>query len=63
MNQLKIIEGLVDSPTYLATQKYITQWLEEAADSFQTTMEDYGRLKGDEHRSGKTYDLISRSWK
>lgn len=62
MGQMKIIEGLVDTPTYLATQKYITQWLEEAADSFQKNQEDYGRLKSKGH-AGKTYDLATRSWK
>ncbi len=45
MGQMNIIEGLVDTPTYLATQKYITQWLEDAAESFQKNQEDYGRLK------------------
>lgn len=69
----KIIEGLVDTPTYLATQKYITQWLEEAANSFKKNQEEYGRLKtpaqrsaereSDRGHSGKTYDLATRSWK
>jgi hypothetical protein len=62
MGQMKIIEGLVDTPTYLATQKYITQWLEEAADTFQKNQEEYGRLKSKGH-AGKTYDLGTRSWK
>jgi len=62
MGQMKIIEGLVDTPTYLATQKYITQWLEEAADTFQKNQEEYGRLKSKGH-AGKTYDLWTRSWK
>ncbi len=62
MQQMNVIEGLVDTPTYLATQKYITQWLEEAADTFQKNQEDYGRLKSQAH-SGKTYDLATRSWK
>lgn len=51
MGQMKIIEGLVDTPTYLATQKYITQWLEEAANTFQKNQEDYGRLKTREQKS------------
>ncbi len=62
MGQMKIIESLVDTPTYLATQKYITQWLEDAAHSFQKNQEDYGRLKSKGH-AGKTYDLATRSWK
>ncbi len=45
MQQMNVIEGLVDTPTYLATQKYITEWLEDAANSFQKNQEDYGRLK------------------
>lgn len=63
MQQMNIIEGLVDTPTYLATQKYITEWLEDAANSFQKNQEDYGRLKSKAHSSGKTYDLATRSWK
>lgn len=73
LQDMKIIEGLVDTKTYLATQKYITQWLEEAANSFQKNQEEYGRLKSPEQRSaeresksghaGKTYDLATRSWK
>ena len=62
MGEMNIIEALVDTPTFIATQKYITKWLEEAADSFQKNQEDYGRLKLKSH-TGKTYDLASRSWK
>ena len=62
LQDMNIIEGLVDTPTYLATQKYITEWLEEAANSFQKNQEDYGRLKSHGH-TGKTYDLATRSWK
>lgn len=63
LQDMNIIEGLVDTPTYLATQKYITQWLEEAANSFQKNQEQYGRLKSKAHTAGKIYDLSTRSWK
>jgi len=64
MTNMNIIEGLVDQKTYLAAQKYMTKWLEEAADTFETTLEDYGKLKGKGKSlsEGKTYNLATRSW-
>ena len=64
----KIIESLVDTPTYLATQKYITEWLEEAAESFKKTQEEYGRLKGTQATSAnaprrKVFDLATGAFK
>jgi hypothetical protein len=51
LGDLKIIEGLVDTKTYLAMQKYMTKWLEDATNEFQRTQEDYGRLKTREQKS------------
>jgi hypothetical protein len=51
LGDLKIIESLVDTPTYLSMQKYMTQWLESAANEFQRTQEDYGRLKTRKQKS------------
>ncbi|KTD29669.1 hypothetical protein [Legionella maceachernii] len=45
LGNLKVFESLVDTKTYLAMQKYMTKYLEEAANEYQRTMEDYGRLK------------------
>jgi hypothetical protein len=45
LGNLKIMESLVDGPTYVAMQKYITKYLEEAAGEYQKTMENYGKLK------------------
>lgn len=56
LQDMKVIEGLVDTPTYLATQKYITNWLEEAANSFQQNQEEYGRLKTKSKSGVKIYN-------
>ncbi len=60
LTNLGVVEGLVDTPTYLAMQKYMTQWLEEAAESFNNTVEDYSKLKSP--KSGRTYDLDAKRW-
>ena len=61
LGNLRVVEGLVDTKTYTAMQNYMTQWLEEAANEYSRTMEDYGRLQSP--KSEKTYDLATRSWK
>lgn len=53
LGDLKIIEGLVDTKTYLAMQKYMTKWLEDATNEFQRTQEDYGRLKTRQQKSAE----------
>lgn len=53
LGDMKILESLVDSQTYLAMQKYMTKWLEEASDEFARTQEDYGRLKTREQKSAQ----------
>lgn len=45
MTQLNVVEALVDAPTYLAMQKYMTEWLEEASNTFENTLNDYNRLR------------------
>ena len=51
LGDLKILESLVDKPTYIAMQKYMTKWLEEATNEFPRTQEDYGRLKTRQQKS------------
>ena len=53
LGDLKILESLVDTPTYLAMQKYMTKWLEQATNEFQRTQEDYGRLKTRQQKSAE----------
>lgn len=53
LGNLKIIEGLVDTKAYTAMQKYMTKWLEEAANQYSNTMEDYGRLKTPQQKSAE----------
>jgi len=45
MQDMKIVQGLVTPEVYLATQKYMTDWLEEASNAFNKNQEEYGRLK------------------
>lgn len=53
LGDLKVLQGLVDKPTYLAMQKYMTTWLEQATNEFQRTLEDYGRLKTRQKKSAE----------
>jgi len=53
LGNLKILESLVDSPTYIAMQKYMTKYLEEAANEFNRTMEDYGRLRSNAQKKSE----------
>ncbi len=61
LGNLNIIEGLVDTPTYTAMQKYMTKYLEEAANEFDRTMEQYGQLKSKKSSSSavKVYNPIT----
>ena len=71
---MKIIEGLVTPEVYLETQKNITKWLEELLIHSRRIRKNMVDLKlqrkerlresnnsGSSH-SGKTYDLVTRSW-
>lgn len=46
LNNLKILESTVSPEAYRAMQKYMNQWLGEAARKYEDTINDYGRLKG-----------------
>jgi hypothetical protein len=59
MGNLKVFESLVDTEAYNAMQKYMTKWLEEAANEFQKNQEDYGRLKTPQKKSSGSFDFGS----
>ncbi len=46
LGHLNVVESLVDKPTYLAMQKYMNQWLQEAGSKRIKSLEAYGKLGG-----------------
>lgn len=44
LGHLNVVESLVDKPTYLAMQRYMNQWLQEAGSKRIKSLEAYGKL-------------------
>lgn len=46
LSNLNVIEGLVDTKAFMAMQKYLNQWIREASEEYNKTLEGYGRISG-----------------
>lgn len=60
LGDLNIIKGLVDTPTYLAMQKYMTEYLQEASQAYEDTLNDYNRLGGHQWLKTKEQKAASK---
>ena len=56
LGNLKIIESTVDEPTYLAMQKYMNRWLNEASEGFGKAIDANGQITpwGESGSKGKS---------
>jgi ribosomal protein L23 len=54
LGKLNIIEGLVDSPTFNSTQKYIRQWIEEAGRTRINSLNKFSMLKSRLQKGSET---------
>lgn len=69
LGQLNIIEGLVDNQSYLAAQKYMRKWIEEAGRTRINSLQGFSMLKNRNKKSaesqsniGKVYNLATNQW-
>jgi hypothetical protein len=62
LGHMKVVESLVDKPTFLAMQRYMNQWLQEAGSKRIKALEGYGKLKGALNKGSggdKVFDLAT----